>query len=72
MQVTYLVIIASELENLKDTRRCVLFFFFASLQRTFISFLSFSVMHSSLTYYRSVDCVSRCPLSRTLASVNTK
>lgn len=47
-------------------------FFFASLQRTFISFLSSSVMHSSLTYYRSVDCVSRCPLSRTLASVNTK
>jgi hypothetical protein len=26
MQVTYLVIIASELENLKETRGCILFF----------------------------------------------
>jgi hypothetical protein len=38
----------------------------------FISLLSSSVMHSSLIYYRLIDCVSRCPLSRSLASMNTK
>ena len=42
-----------------------------SLRITPISFLSSSVMLSGLTYTRSVVYISRCSLSRYLASVDT-
>ena len=55
----YLVNIASELESVKDIHCYIILF---SLCITNVSLLSSSVVHSRLAYYRSVECVSGCPL----------